>query len=165
LDDVQCAKRACPAATELVWAASRDTERDERRPKDWLSKASEAGGSGTLTIFSGRLLSQLLDSNHQDLRFEYLSIPHSRLSYESLASACRQHTTESIRILKSAARYDPDRYVVRRADVTLFELWQSCGRFSLASERPRFIPIVNDAGLGKTSLLCRFAESFSPSLP
>jgi hypothetical protein len=164
-DDVQSARAACPVAVEVVWATSRDTERDGRqRPKDWLWKAAAAGGTAKLTIFSGKRLSQQLDTDHQDLRFEYLKIPQSRGSYQSLIMACRQRTSGTIRVLKRTARYDPAHYVVRRADGTLFELWQACGPHALSRERPRFIPLVSDAGLGKTSLLCRFAESFPPGL-
>ena len=165
LNDVQAAKEACLFASEVVWATSRDTERDEHRPADWLSNAEAASGSTTLTVFGGRRLSHLLDTEHQDLRFEYLGIPQSRLSYESLVLVCRRQTSRATQDLEAARRYDPQRYVVRRADGTLFEMWQACGRVTSARVRPRLIPIVSEAGLGKTSLLCRFAESFSPRLP
>jgi hypothetical protein len=165
LDDVQKARIACPVAGELVWATSRDTERDGNPPTHWLSDAEAACAPAALTVLGGRRLSHLLDTEHQDLRFQYLEIPHSRLTYESLVDACRKRTERATRDLQASGRYDANAYVVRRADGTLFELWEACGRASLARERPRLIPIVSDAGLGKTSLLCRFAESFASGLP
>lgn len=165
LDDVRKAKDACPVATELVWATSRDTERDGNPPSNWLTDAEAVCVPAKLTVLSGRRLSQLLDSDHQDLRFQYLDIAYSRLTYEGLVAGCRKRTDRATRDLQAFGRYDANAYVVRRADATLFELWEACGRASLASERPRLIPIVSDAGLGKTSLLCRFAESFSSGLP
>lgn len=165
LDDVRKAMGACPVAGELIWATSRDTERDGYPPDQWLTDAEAACAPAALTVLSGRRLSQLLDSEHQDLRYQYLGIPHSRLTYEGLVAACRQRTERATSDLQASRRYDPDTYVVRRADTTLFELWEACGRASLQIERPRLIPIVSDAGLGKTSLLSRFAQSFSPGLP
>jgi hypothetical protein len=165
LDDVQKARIACPVAAELVWATSRDTERDGNPPAHWFSDAEAAcAPAAVLTVLSGRRLSHLLDTEHQDLRFQYLEIPHSRLTYASLVDACRKRTERATRDLQASGRYDANAYVVRRSDGTIFELWEACGRASLARERPRLIPIVSDAGLGKTSLLCRFAESFSSGL-
>src|ERR1017187_3812258 len=63
LGDVQSARAACPVALEVVWATSRDTERDGRRkPQDWLLKAAAASGTAKLTIFGGKRLSHLLDT-------------------------------------------------------------------------------------------------------
>jgi hypothetical protein len=165
IDDVRKAQGASPVAGELVWATSRDTERDGNPPAQWLRDAEAACAPAALTVLSGRRLSHLLDSEHQDLRYQYLDIPHSRLTYESLVAACRKRTERATGDLQASGRYDADAYVVRRADGTLFELWEACGRASLAKERPRLVPIVSDAGLGKTSLLSRFAESSSSGLP
>jgi hypothetical protein len=165
LDDVKKAKDASPVADEVVWATSRDTERDGKPPAQWLTDAEAVAAPAGLTVLGGRRLSQLLDSDHQDIRYQYLGIPYSRLTYEGLVAACLRRTGRATSDLQASGRYAPDAYVVRRADATLFELWEGCGRASIAKERPRLIPIVSDAGLGKTSLLSRFAESFSPGLP
>src|SRR4029453_4664707 len=79
--------------------------------------------------------------------------------------ASRQRTLSAVGGFVRNGRYDPNRYVLRSADRRLYDLWQSCWRSTAGEIRPRLIPIVNDSGLGKTSLLCRFAETFSPRLP
>ena len=165
VDDVREARAACPNATEIVWAACKDTERDRRKPSDWLAKASTAAESASLRLFTGRDIAHLLDTDHQDLRFEYLHIPYSRITFDSLVVASRNRTLSTVTDLVRSGRYDPDRYVVRDADRRLYDLWQSCWRSTGSEIRPRLIPVVNDSGLGKTSLLCRFAETFSPRLP
>lgn len=164
-DDVVAAKRACPAVQEVVWATSRETERDSHKTQDWLSTVEADCAPAVLTIFSGRRLAHLLDSWHQDLRLAHLGIPHSRLDYESFVGTCQRRSERAVQELQIANRYDPRRYATRRADATLFELWQACGLGTGTRVRPRLIPVVAAAGVGKTSLLCRFTESFSPRLP
>ena len=165
VDDVRKARAACPRATEIVWATCNDTERDRRKTPHWLARAETASGSATLTLFTGREIAHLLDTDYQDLRFEYLRIPYSRITYDSLVVASRERTHLAIAELTRSGHYDPSRYVVRSADHRLYNLWQSCWRSEIGGVRSRLIPVVNDSGLGKTSLLCRFAETFSPRLP
>jgi hypothetical protein len=165
VDDVKQARAACPNATEIVCATCIDTERDRRKPDDWLTNATAAAGASSFRLFTGREIAHLLDTDHQDLRFDYLRIPYSRLTFDSLVVANRDRTLATVKELVRSGHYAPNRYVVRSADRRLYDLWQGCSRSTGGDIRPRLIPVVNDSGLGKTSLLCRFAETFSPRLP
>jgi PBS lyase HEAT-like repeat-containing protein len=165
VDDVNQARSACPNAAEIVCATCIDTERDRRKPDDWLTNATAAAAPSSFRLFTGREIAHLLDTDYQDLRFDYLRIPYSRITLDSLVVASRNRTLATVKELVRSGHYDPNRYVVRSADRRLYDLWQRCSRSAGEDVRPRLVPVVNDSGLGKTSLLCRFAETFSPRLP
>lgn len=171
ISDVKEARAACPSATEIVVSLPRDVDRE--RPKrfpgsNWLDDARNAAAPATLTVLSGRKICQELDSNSQDLRWEYLKIRCSRTNFRSLATSCHEATAIAIERLESLDRYRPDFYVSRDDDRLLFGMWQECLRNVMSSsgrDRRNFIPIVADSGLGKTSLLAHFAKSRSDHAP
>src|SRR4030095_7807595 len=143
VDDVNEARATCPNAREIVCATCNDTERDQRKPSDWFAQAKTASGTVALRLFTGREIAHLLDTDYQDLRFDYLRIPYSRLTFNSLVVASQQRTLSAVAEFVRIGRYDPNRYVLRSADRRLYDLWQSCWRSTASEIRPRLIPIVN----------------------
>ncbi len=169
VQDVREAVTACPAVTEIVVVIPHNADRDGPKKKtiDWHSKAKAAAGNATLRVIDGREISQLLDTEHQDLRHEYLGIPYSRLTLASILDGCRIKSNETIDSIKASRRYDPDRYSPRDADRELYRLWQSAFRPNNEQQVApvRLIALVNDSGVGKTSLLCEFTRSLGAVLP
>src|SRR5207244_1715039 len=68
-----------------------------------------------------------------------------------------------------SCRFDAPRYVRRSAYHELYHLWQSCLADTHRGARrvapAKLIPLVNDSGVGKTSLVCEFARSLGSVLP
>lgn len=171
-DDVKETVAASPAVQEIVVAIPRDVDRAGPKNKslDWLSKAKAEAGTATLRVVDGREIAGYLDRDHQDLRYEHLRIPYSRLSGQSILASCREANAQAVAELVASGRYDPDRYAPRDADRELFGLWQGALRpapkgGSSSREPTRLIPLVNDAGVGKTSLLAAFVQSVGSVLP
>ncbi|NQV25819.1 MAG: hypothetical protein HQ518_15785 [Rhodopirellula sp.] len=169
--DVADARAACPVCDEIVLALSRDVGRLPSKGKglNWLTDAVAAAAPAKLTVLGGTRLAQHLDEDLQDLRREYLGIPFSRLSMHSLLAACRQANADTLDRLKNQGRYQPDAYVDREADDTLFGLWQQALQNASGHTGKTFIetliPLVADSGIGKTSLLARFTERSSSQTP
>jgi hypothetical protein len=170
--DVKEAVAASPRVEEAVAAFPWDTDRDGPTKGDnidWLAKAKAAAGSARLTTYHGPEIARLLDADHQDLRHAHLGIPYSRLSYPAVLAGCQLATDAALAELRGHGRYDPARYLYRDADRDLFRLWQQAvrgaGEGSDREKSVRLIALVNDSGLGKSSLLCSFAASLSPCLP
>jgi HEAT repeat protein len=172
VDDVKEAVAASPGVREIVAAIPHNADRDGPKDKsiDWLGAARAAAGQATLRVVDGREIAGYLDRDHQDLRFEHLHIRYSRPSGQSILASCRQANEEAIAELVTSGRYDPGRYASRDADRDLFRFWQRVLRSerkagSSGREPTRLIPLVNDAGVGKTSLLATFVRSLSSVLP
>lgn len=173
ISDVNDAVSASPGVQEIVVATPRNIDREGPKDKslDWLSAAKAAAGKATLQQpYDGRDIARLLDAEHQDLRYEYLRIPYSRLSGQSILASCREANDRTIAELTESGRYDPTRYSPREADRRLFGLWQRAMRptnegGSLGRKLIRLIALVNDSGVGKTSLLAAFIQSFGFALP
>lgn len=173
VDDVKEAVAASPGVREIVAAIPHNADRDGPKDKtiDWLGAARAAAGQATLRVVDGREIVGYLDRDHQDLRYEHLRIPYSRLSGQSILASCRRANDEAVTELVASGRYDPARYAAREADRELFALWQralrpdptvgSSGRLGPT----RLVPLVNDAGVGKTSLLAAFARSIGSAIP
>jgi hypothetical protein len=170
-DDVKEVVRASPDVEEVVFATPRDVNREGPTKGDnidWLSKAKAAAGKAAFRLYDGPQIAGLLDNDHQDLRHEHLGIPYSRLSYPSILASCRQANAAAVEELRLHGRYDPDRYVFREADRHLFRVWQRAWRGvgkDPKGEAVRLIALVNDSGLGKTSLLSSFIVSLEACLP
>ena len=175
VQDVREAVAASPMVKEIVVVFPYDADRDgpkkekSERRIDWLSDAKEAAREATIRVIDGREISVHLDNDHQDLRHAHLGIPYSRLSGPSILSSCRHATQEVIDSIKLSGRYDPERYAPRDADGELHRLWQDAFRpGSDVGQRTRpirFIALVNDSGMGKTSLVCEFSRTLSTVLP
>ena len=172
VQDVKDAVSASPSVKEIVAVIPHNADRDgpsKRAPIDWLSKARAAAGAACFRLIDGRELSRHLDADHQDLRYEHLRIPYSRLSGASILGSARIATASVLESIRASGRYDPNRYATRSADRELYQLWQSCLREDSLTERRvapvRMIGLVNDSGVGKTSLVCSFAESLGAVLP
>src|SRR6185437_4520889 len=162
--DISSALNTSPNICELVIALPRDVDREGPKDKtiDWEGRLNAAAGNKSVTIFDGRRLSALLDEKYQDLRYEHLAIPFSRLSNEVVIASCQTVNQITIDDLKTKGRFDPEHYVFRQADGQLKQLW----REAFGSRKGcRLIPVVNDSGLGKTSLLCSFVDSSGGSVP
>lgn len=75
----------------------------------------------------------------------------------------------TIESIKASGRYDPSRYSPRSADRELYRLWQSAFWHGNDNDRRvapvRLIALVNDSGVGKTSLVCEFARTLGTVLP
>jgi HEAT repeat protein/ABC-type dipeptide/oligopeptide/nickel transport system ATPase subunit len=167
--DIGEAAKISPFIEEIVAAIPRDADRDGPTKKgiDWLQKARNAAGRGKLTVYDGRRLSKYLDEDHQDLRWECLRIPFSRLSYEAMLASCHRASLDAVDDLKAKGRYNPDQYVVRESDGELRHIWRRAFTSvnGPSGKQPgRLIPLVSDSGFGKTSLLCSFAESAGTNL-
>jgi hypothetical protein len=70
--------------------------------------------------------------------------------------------------LKALGRYSPEHYVETQADTRLFKFWQLSLRNAAgksAGERQTYIPLIADAGIGKTNLLANFSEKGSKQAP
>jgi HEAT repeat protein len=171
VEDVHEAVAASPTANEVVVVVPHNVDRDGPRDKniDWLSNARTAAGKATLRLIDGREISRLLDTDHQDLRHEHLGIPYSRLSGPSVLAGCRAASQQIIEDIRRSGRYDPTRYVPRSADRELYRLWQKASRPAAAQTRQaapvRLIALVNDSGVGKTSLVCQFVHDLGSVLP
>lgn len=172
VDDVKEAVAASPGVQEIVAAIPHNSDRDGPKDKtiDWLGAAKAAAGQATLRVVDGREIAGYLDRDQQDLRYEHLRIPYSRLSGQSILASCRRTNEQVIAGLTAGGRYDPDRYAPRDADRKLFGLWQGALRSdqkagSLEREPTRLIALANDAGVGKTSLLASFVRSLGSVLP
>ena len=172
VEDVTEARKACPKAEEIVIVLPRDIDRQKPRKGrgcNWNQDAVKAAGTAKLTVVHGRTLAQQLDTACQDLRFIYLGIPFSRLSWHALMAGCREVSAVTLQRLESLGRRDPSRYVDREADDRFFRLWQQSLRIasgrSSSSERRTLIPLIADSGIGKTSLLAHFTERSSPHAP
>ncbi len=172
VEDVEEARKACPKAGEITIVLPRDIDREKPKKgagSNWHQNAENAAKPAKLTVVHGRSLAQQLDTTCQDLRFLYLGIPLSRLSWQALLAGCRDACAGTLRRLESLRRYDPSRYIDRDADDRLFRLWQQSLRIasghSSSPERRTLIPLIADSGIGKTSLLARFAERTSPNAP
>jgi hypothetical protein len=170
--DVRQAVNTSPNVQEIVGAIPRDADREgpKKQTIDWLNQARTAAGSATFTVLDGPAIAGHLDRDHQDLRFEHLHIPYSRLCGQSILASCRRSNTETLSELQASGRYDSDRYNVREADGELFRMWQRAIGPRLtgpSSEHPptRLIPLVNDSGIGKTSLLASFVRSLDSAVP
>jgi hypothetical protein len=173
IDDVRDAVKVSPGVQEIVVATPRNIDRDgpKQGTFDWLSKAKAEAGKATLQPpYDGRDIARLLNDEHQDLRFKYLQIPYSRLSALSILASCKKANGQAIEELEASGRYDPARYATRDADRRLFELWQRALRPTNAGGSPdrnpvRLIALVNDSGVGKTSLLAAFVRSLGTAIP
>jgi hypothetical protein len=172
IDDVREAVKASPSVEEIVVATPRDTDREgpKRRKTEWLEDARAAAGKAKLSLYGGVKIASYLDTNDlQDLRFEYLHIPFSRLTLQGIATSSRTTSRKTIEDLTSSGRYDPAHYLTRDADRELHKIWRRAfgarGGDSSQDEDIRLIAVANDSGLGKTSLLCTFAESLGAVLP
>src|ERR1035437_8871532 len=171
VDDVKLAVAASPSVEEVVAVIARNADREG--PKDeaihWLSEAKAAAGKASFRLIDGREIARLLDTDHQDLRHQHLGLPYSRLSGGSTLASAQETTRKALDSLRQNGRYDPARYARRAADSELYRLWQQCLRGGDDGPRrvspTRIIALVNDSGLGKTSLVCSFAESLMASLP
>ncbi|MCO6457037.1 MAG: hypothetical protein J5I93_17205 [Pirellulaceae bacterium] len=171
VDDVRDALAASPLATEVVVIIPHNSDRDGPKDKtiDWLSQARATAGKANVRIIDGREISRLLDTDHQDLRYEHLGIPYSRLSGSSILSGCRVASLATIDVIKASGRYDLGRYSPRSADRELYRLWQLAfwhGNDNHRRVAPvRLIPLVSDSGVGKTSLVCEFTRTLGTVLP
>lgn len=172
VEDVEDARKACREAQEIVVVLPRDVDREtpkKGKGVNWLQDARKAAEPADLTVIHGRTLTQQLDTACQDLRFIYLRIPFSRLSWHALMAGCHDASAITLQRLKTLGRYDPSRYVDRDADDRFFRLWQESLRIasghSSSSERRTLIPLIADSGIGKTSLLSHFADRTSPHAP
>lgn len=169
--DVRDAVKASPGVQEIVVATPRNIDREgpEDENIDWLATAKSEADKATLQLYDGPFIAQLLDKDYPDLRFVHLRIPYSRLSGQSILASCQEANSKAIAELETSGRYDPARYCTRDADRRLFELWQNALRVNdrgAANRGPiRLIALVNDSGLGKTSLLAKFVQSLSSTLP
>jgi hypothetical protein len=130
VEDVREAVTASPMVTEVVVVIPHNADRDGPKDKsiDWLSEARAAGGKAAVRVIDGRDISRLLDADHQDLRYEHLGIPYSRLSGTSILAGCRIASLATIDSIKTSGRYDPARYSPRTADRELYRFWQSAFR-------------------------------------
>ena len=171
VDDVRDAVTVSPMVEEVVVVIPHNADRDGPRDKtiDWHAKAQTAAGNAKLRVFDGRDITSQLDGDNQDLRYEHLGIPHSRLSGISIFAGCQTASLKVLDSLKASGRYDPDRYVQRTADGELYRLWQSATRQGVGDNSRngpvRFIALVNDSGVGKTSLVCDFTRRLGMVLP
>ena len=169
--DVREAVASSPAVKEVVIVIPHNVDRDGPKDKtiDWFSEAQEVAGQASLRVIDGRDISRLLDTNHQDLRYEHLGVPYSRLSGPSILAGCQSASVSLIDSIQTSGRYDPDRYALRSADKELYRLWQAALRHGPDSDRRiapvRLIALVNDSGVGKTSLVCEFTRSLGSVLP
>ena len=163
-DDVALALKASPNLQEIVIALPRDVDREGPKHKniDWEKRLRTAAKTKPCAIYDGRRLSGILDEKYQDLRYEHLGIPFSRLSSAAIVTSCNLVNQAVISDFKAKGRYDPQHYVSREADVQLKQLWREA--FG-TNKGCRLIPVVNDSGVGKTSLLCAFVESSGASVP
>jgi hypothetical protein len=169
--DVKEAVAASPSVQEVVAVISRNADREGPKDKtvDWISDVKTAVGGASFRLMHGPEIAQLLDTDHQDLRYRHLGIPYSRLSGSSILASTRISTAQAIDSIRESGRYDPARYAPRSADRDLYRFWQHClwgdesGKKRVAPVR--MIALVNDSGLGKTSLVCSFAESLGAILP
>jgi HEAT repeat protein len=163
-DDVALALQTSPYLQEIVIALPRDVDREGPKDKkiDWEERIRTAAKTKPWAIYDGRKLSGFLDEKYQDLRYKHLGIPFSRLSRAVIMTSCHTVNQEVIGDFKAKGRYDPEHYVSRDADNQLKQLW----REAFGSKKGcRLIPVVNDSGVGKTSLLCSFVESSGASVP
>ena len=170
VDDVRDAVAASPVSTGVVVMLPHNVDRDGPKDKriDWLSQARAAAGIAQLHIIDGPEISKLLDSDHQDLRYQYLGVPYSRLSVPSILAGCRAVSLATLDAIKASGRYDPGRYSTRSADRELYLQWQSA--FCKDNDSRRISPVslislVNDSGVGKTSLVCEFTRTLGTVLP
>ena len=162
IDDIAEARAASPAVEEIVAVIPHNVDRDGpagNEKNEWQARAAEAAGSASLRLIDGREIAQLLDDDFQDIRYEHLGLPYSRISASSILQAAQLGTSATVEAIRSSGRYDPDRYIQRRADHEVYDLWQRCLKKESEEEdgrrvfRVRFIALVNDAGIGKTSLV------------
>ncbi len=173
VDDVREAVANSPNVGEILVVIPRNVDRDgpkKGKVVDWLANAKRIAGKASVELIDGPKISRLLDKDHQDIRFEHLSIPYSRLCGPSILAGCQATSSLTLDSIKSSGRYDPDRYASRMADRDLFRLWQSALRKEgVESDRRvspvRLIALVSDSGVGKTSLVCEFSRSLGKVLP
>ncbi len=171
VEDVREAVASSPTVKEVVIVIPHNVDRDgpKDKGKDWFSEAREVAGEASLRVIDGREISLLLDVDHQDLRYEHLGIPYSRLSGPSILAGCWFASELVIDSIQRSGRYDPERYALRSADKELYRLWQTALRPGPDSDRRiapvRLIALVNDSGVGKTSLVCEFTRSLGSVLP
>ena len=169
--DVQETVAACSSVKEIVFATARNVDREGPQDKriDWLGKATAAAGAATLRTVDGRELALYLDEDHQDLRYEHLRIPYSRLSEQSIQISCRESNEQTIAALRSSGRYDPQRYTPRAADASFSPSGSKAlhrkSSGASGTDPVRLIALINDSGVGKTSLLSSFVQSVSSVLP
>jgi HEAT repeat protein len=169
--DVREAIVASPVVSEIVIVIPHNADRDGPKNSsiDWLANARAAAGEASIRVVDGREISRHLDTDHQDLRYEHLGIPYSRLSGPSILAGCRIASQRIIDSIKASGRYDKERYVTRSADGELYRLWQAASRHlanhSHWTSPVRLIPLVSDSGVGKTSLVCEFVRKLGMVLP
>jgi hypothetical protein len=171
VDDVQDAVAASPMVEEIIVVLPHNVDRDGPKDKsiDWLSRARTAAGNAKLTVIDGRDISRQLDTDDQDLRHDHLGIPYSRLSGPSILAGCQTASLKVLDSIKASGRYDPERYVQRTADGDLNRRWQTATRHGVRVDfrtgPVRLIALVNDSGVGKTSLVCEFSRRLGMVLP
>lgn len=172
IEDVKDARRECPEAEEIVVALPRDVDREKPSKGNginWHHDAEEAAKPATLTVFNGTMIAKQLDDFYQNLRHAHLGISYSRLSWHALLSGAQRSTNEVVARLALLGRYDSEHYIDREADERVFKMWQRTLRTAtdrIGQEKgQRLLPLIADSGIGKTSLLCRFAERSSSHTP
>ncbi len=174
IEDIVEARSVSPAVSEIVAVVPHNVDRDgptRAEKNEWQTRAVAAAGSASLRIVDGREIAQRLDDDFQDIRYEHLGIPYSRISASSILQSARLGTSSAVEAIQSSGRYDPNRYAQRAADHELYALWQRCLKKESEEEegrrvsRVRLLALVNDAGIGKTSLVCSFAESLASVHP
>ena len=171
VEDVREAVAASPHVTEIVGVIPQNAERDGPKDSsiDWLADAREAAGKASFRLIDGRDLVQMLNADHQDLRHLHLGMPYSHLTPGSILTSAQSATASVLAEIEATGRYDPDRYAPRSADEDLYRLWQRRLRSEREEEHRigpvRMIALVNDSGVGKTSLVCSFASSLAAVQP
>ena len=170
VDDLREAVAASPAATEIVVVIPHNADRDGPKDKciDWLSEARATAGKAALRVIDGREISQLLDRTTKTFVTNISASPTLAFLALSILAGCRIASLAAMDSIKMSGRYDPGRYSPRTADRELHRLWQlaSCHGYYESRVAPvRLIALVNDSGVGKTSLVCDFTRTLGTVLP
>ena len=169
--DVREAIAVSPMVEEVVVVIPRNVDRDGPKDKsiDWHARARTAAGNATLRVIDGRDISRQLDTDQQDIRQEHLGIPYSRLCSASILAGCQTASLKVVDSIMASGRYDPERYIQRTADGELYRLWQTATQHGVGDGSRngpvRLIALVNDSGVGKTSLVCDFTRRLGMVLP
>ncbi len=170
VSDVAAAVVISTELCEIVVIIPQNKDRDgpSRTKTDWLQRVREAARGVPFRLIDGPELARLLDFEYQDLRYEHLGIAYSRLTRVSILASAKAATQDALTTIRASGRYDPARYARRSADAEIFRLWQLALRAETASDGKdsvKLIALVDDSGVGKTSLVCAFVSALGTILP
>jgi HEAT repeat protein len=167
-EDLPAVKKAITAEFQpsvFVFCTNRHIDRDVELQ---LQRAVKAQYGWELRLFGQNELALLLDNRYQDIRERYLGIRIERHNWRSLLAACNLQCDNTISS-RYQREYEPELYVPRHAE-RMVDRWYREAITAINQKKTeeslaRFLPIIGQAGTGKTNLVIHLATHYGQFCP